>query len=199
MKICRTYKTSINYIRVKCSGGNLMRKSIAIDMDQVLANFYRKMVLAYNEISGKTLTEEHFLRGTKRDLDASKEKQFFEKLNEPSFFRDLEVLDPDSIRVVKKLTEHFDVYIATAAMEVPGSFTAKYDWLREHFPFLDPQNFVFCGNKAVIHTDYLIDDNPRQLHAFTGQGILYSMPYNEHETRFERVRNWNDIAKFFGV
>lgn len=177
----------------------MMRKSIAIDMDQVLANGYRKMVVAYNEISGENLSEEQFLHRTQKDFDPSKGKRFFEKLNEPSFFRDLEILDPDSIQVVKELNEHFDVYIATAAMEVPGSFTAKYEWLREHFPFLNPQNFVFCGNKAVIHTDYLIDDSPRQLNAFTGQGILYSMPYNEHVEGFERVRNWKEIAEFFGA
>ncbi|WP_332649392.1 5' nucleotidase, NT5C type [Lysinibacillus sp. 54212] len=174
-----------------------MRKSIAIDMDQVLANSYRKMVVTYNEVSGENLTEDQFLEGTKKDLDPSKARQFFEKLNEPSFFRDFEVLDEDSIRVVKELNEHFDVYIATAAMEVPGSFTAKYDWLQEHFPFLNPQHFVFCGNKAVIHTDYLIDDNPRQLNAFKGQGILYSMPYNEHVEGFVRMHNWKQIGEYF--
>ena len=174
-----------------------MRKSIAIDMDQVLANSYKKMVVAYNEAFGESLTEEEFLRGTRKSLDSSKEKRFFELLNEPSFFRDFEVLDLNSIEVVRQLNNHFDVYIATAAMDVPGSFHAKYEWLREHFPFLNPQNFVFCGNKAVIHTDYLIDDNPRQLEAFRGQGILYAMPYNEHVEGYVRVRNWKDVGEYF--
>ena len=37
--------------------------------------------------------------------------------------------------VVKKLTEQYDVYIATAAMDVPTSFHDKYEWLLEFFPF----------------------------------------------------------------
>ncbi len=48
--------------------------------------------------------------------------------------------------VVKKLTEHYDVYIATAAMDVPTSFSDdQYGF--EFFPFLDQQHFVFCGRK----------------------------------------------------
>lgn len=31
------------------------------------------------------------------------------------------------------------------------------------FPILDSQQFVFCGRKDIVATDYLIDDNPRQL------------------------------------
>ena len=174
-----------------------MRKSIAIDMDQVLANMYKKMVSTYNDMFGDNMTEEQFLNGSRKDLDPEKERQLFKQLNEPHFFRDLEVLDPDSIDVIRQLNERYDVYIATAAMEVPGSFNAKYDWLRENLPFLNPQNFVFCGNKAVIHTDYLIDDSPNQLRAFKGEGILYSMPYNEHVEGFVRKGSWKEIGEYF--
>ena len=44
---------------------------------------------------------------------------------------------PHAQEVVKKLTEQYDVYIATAAMDVPTSFHDKYEWLLEFFPFLD--------------------------------------------------------------
>ena len=42
---------------------------------------------------------------------------------------------PHAQEVVKKLTEQYDVYIATAAMDVPTSFHDKYEWLLEFFPF----------------------------------------------------------------
>jgi len=174
-----------------------MRKSIAIDMDQVLANFYKKLTVVFNEAFETSYTEAEFLQTTQRDLSPEQGEKFFALLNEPNFFRDLEVLDPDAIEVVRELNEHYDVYIATAAMDVPGSFNAKYDWLLEHLPFLDTQNFVFCGNKAVIHTDYLIDDSPRQLHAFKGTGILYTMPYNVHVEDFVTVSSWKEIGEYF--
>ena len=71
-----------------------------------------------------------------------------EVLREPGFFRRLKVM-PHAQEVVKKLNEHYDIYIATAAMDVPTSFHDKYEWLLEFFPFLNPQHFVFCGRKIL--------------------------------------------------
>lgn len=174
-----------------------MKKSIAIDMDQVLANFYKKLCATYNENFGTSYTEEEFLLTTPGDLSEEDGKKLFGLLNEPDFFRDLELLDPDAIEVIRELQEHYEIFIATAAMEVPGSFNAKYDWLMHYLPFLNIQNIVFCGNKAVIHTDYLIDDSPGQLRAFKGTGIMYAMPYNAHVEGFERVNNWREIREYF--
>lgn len=174
-----------------------MKPSIAIDMDQVLADFYTKLCDTYNKNFGTSFSNGEFLLTTQRDLPREEAKKLFALLNEPDYFRDLAVLDPDCVEVIKELQEHFEIYIATAAMDVPGSFNAKYEWLMEHLPFLKTQNIVFCGNKAVIHTDYLIDDSPRQLAAFRGTGLLYSMPYNASEDRFKRVHNWREIQSYF--
>lgn len=53
---------------------------------------------------------------------------------------------PHAQEVVEKLNEHYDVYIATAAMDVPTSFHDKYEWLLEYFPFY-PQHFIFVEEK----------------------------------------------------
>ena len=174
-----------------------MKKSIAIDMDQVLANFYKKLRMTYNENFGTNFTDEEFLLTTQRDLPREDAKKLFAILNEPDYFRDLEVLDMDAIEVIQELQEHYEIYIATAAMDVPGLFNAKYDWLMKYLPFLKRQNIVFCGNKAVIHTDYLIDDSPNQLAAFKGTGLLYGMPYNATTEGFIRVNNWQEIRSYF--
>ena len=42
-----------------------MRKSIAIDMDQVIANMYKKMAVSYNELFDANMTEEEFLNAPK--------------------------------------------------------------------------------------------------------------------------------------
>lgn len=174
-----------------------MRKSIAIDMDQVLANFYKKLCATCNEHFALGYTDEQFLQTRPQDFPPEQGKRMLELMNEPVYFRDLEVLDADAAAVIVKLQENYDVFIATAAMEVPGSFQAKYDWLHEHFPMIDKQHIVFCGTKSIIHTDYLIDDSPYQLKAFKGTGILYTMPYNEHVEGYTRVKNWQEIATFF--
>jgi 5'(3')-deoxyribonucleotidase len=55
-------------------------------------------------------------------------------------------------------SKHYDIFITTAAMEFPSSFTAKYEWLKEHFDFLNEMNFVFCGDKSIICADFLMRD-----------------------------------------
>ena len=82
-------------------------------------------------------------------------------------------------------------------MEVPTSFSAKFTWLARHFPFIQPSHIVFCGDKSVLRTDYLIDDNPRQLRRFEGEGILYTSPANRHVLGYRRVDNWLDVEKLF--
>lgn len=82
-------------------------------------------------------------------------------------------------------------------MEHPNSFTAKYEWLKEHFPFLSDLNFVFCGNKSIINADYLIDDSPRHFKDFKGQGVLFSAPHNKYKTDYVRVNNWEEVRVYF--
>ncbi|GGB00478.1 5'(3')-deoxyribonucleotidase [Macrococcus hajekii] len=173
-----------------------MRETIAIDMDEVLADTLKKVIFKFNEASGEKVTAEE-LQGVKlRDIHPQHVDHLSNLLLDRSFFRDLEVF-PDAVRVVKRLTESYDVYIATAAMDVPTSFDAKYEWLLEHFPFLDPQHFIFCGDKGIVGTDYLIDDNPKQLAAFKGKGIMFNAAHNINEEGFDRVHSWQEVEDYF--
>ena len=100
-------------------------------------------------------------------------------------------------RVVEALQDRYEVFIATAAMEVPTSFASKYRWLQKNFPFVSASNVVFCGTKSILRADYLIDDNPRQLKRFEGEGILYTSPHNIHVKGYRRVDGWLDVEKMF--
>ena len=104
---------------------------------------------------------------------------------------------PDAQRVLGRLQQHYEVFIASAAMEVPTSFNAKYRWLARHFPSIPATHIVFCGDKSILRADYLIDDNPRQLRRFVGEGILYDAPHNIAVKGFRRVCNWLEIEEFF--
>lgn len=178
---------------------NLEKKiSIAIDMDDVLADTTGKLVTIYNRLfNGKYVPED--LVGMDLDSVFPKEAmtELYKEFNRPGFARDLTVKQ-HAPRVVEELNEQYDVYIATAAMEVPGTFKDKYDWLKEHFPFLNENYFIFCGNKKVVQADYLIDDNFQQLEQFQGTGILYTAKANEgRETSFARMDSWIDVHQHF--
>ncbi len=103
----------------------------------------------------------------------------------------------DALSIIEELSQRFDIYIATAAMEHPSSFTAKYEWLTTHLPFLSPLNFIFCGNKGIVNADYLIDDSSRHFQYFAGQGLLFTAPHNVNEAVDVRVNNWQEIREYF--
>ncbi len=124
------------------------------------------------------------------------QEQLVAYLNEPEFFGNLPVM-ANAQRVLERLSHDHEVYVASAAMEVPMSFAAKFRWMAEHFPFIQPSHIVFCGEKSIILSDYLIDDNPRQLRAFRGEGLLFSAPHNRYETGWRRVKDWLDVERFF--
>lgn len=173
-----------------------MKKRIAIDMDEVIADAVSKHLALFNRDYQENLTSDD-LHGKKlRDLRPHLKNEIREYFDDPSFFRDLEVMK-DSQEVIRELSEEYEIFITTAAMEVPTSFDAKYAWLKEHFPFLSDLNIVFCGDKSIILADYLIDDNSRHFKHFRGQGILFTAPHNMHETGFVRVDNWQEVRQYF--
>ncbi|MDH8806066.1 5'(3')-deoxyribonucleotidase [Staphylococcus warneri] len=174
----------------------MSRKKIAIDMDEVLADTLGAIIDGVNERANLGITVES-LNGQKlKHVIPEHDGLVTEILREPGFFRHLKVM-PNAQEVVEKLNEHYDVYIATAAMDVPTSFHDKYEWLLEHFPFLDPQHFVFCGRKYIINADYLIDDNPRQLAIFEGESIMYTAVHNMNHHEYKRVNGWKDVEALF--
>ncbi|WP_373757500.1 hypothetical protein, partial [Jeotgalibaca porci] len=172
--------------------------SIAIDMDDVLAGTTEKMVLSYNTLKKTNYIPDDLLTlDLETVFDETTMMQMFNEINSPGFTRDL-VVKENAIEVVKELNDVYDVYIATAAMEIPGSFQDKFEWLQENFPFLDVNHYIYCGNKKVVRSDYLIDDNVKQLHQFRGTGILYTAHFNHKiEAPFTRIDSWTEAHGHF--
>jgi 5'(3')-deoxyribonucleotidase len=172
-------------------------KRICVDMDEVMADAIAEHLLRYNRDYQGHITKED-LRGKRfwQVVPPVHHPILDEYLRTEDFFEVLEVM-PDSQRVLAELQRHYEIFIATAAMEVPTSFNAKYRWLERYFPFIPHTHIVFCGDKSILLADYLIDDNPRQLARFTGEGILYDAPHNEAVTGYRRVKNWLEIEELF--
>lgn len=167
-------------------------KRIAIDMDEVIADFHPKMVSTFNRNFALELGNGDLNLFSLRHEKPEMLQQIMTLVSDPDFFGDLAVI-ADSQRVIEELSKKYEVFITTAAMEVPTSFNAKFSWLKTHFPAIKPSNIVFCGNKGIINADYMIDDNASNFVHFRGEGILYSAPHNQHVTGYRRVNNWQEI------
>jgi 5'(3')-deoxyribonucleotidase/uncharacterized protein with PQ loop repeat len=177
--------------------GLARRPRIAIDMDEVVADTLAKQLQAYNAAFGTQLrTEDIAGRGLWAAVPDEHGPALREMVRQPGFFRDI---DPFAgcRDVVRDLAERYEVFIASAATEVPTSFGDKFEWLQDNFPFIPPSHIVFCGDKAVLDVDYLIDDTPRHFERFRGTPILFSAPHNLGETRFVRAQGWEDVRRLF--
>jgi 5'(3')-deoxyribonucleotidase/uncharacterized protein with PQ loop repeat len=180
------------------SGGRSPRRlRIAIDMDEVIADSLGKHVRAYNHAFGARLTRADLGdRPLEEAVPPSRTEATEELVLAPGFFRDLEPIE-GSREVVRQLAERYEVFVATAAMEVPTSFADKYAWLREHFPFIPTSHIVFCGDKGVLDVDYLIDDTSRHFARFRGTPILFSAPHNRGVRGYRRVESWAEVGRLF--
>ena len=172
-------------------------RRICVDMDEVMADTLSEHLRRYNEAFDEALTPADLAgKGLWQLAPQDRQQQVRAFLDAEDFFEDLPLI-AGAQEVLKDLSARFDIFIATQAMTVPNSLGPKYRWLQRHFPFIPPQNYVFCGNKSILRADYLIDDLPRNLDRFEGQGLLYSAPHNLEAAGYERVNDWAEVAAYF--
>lgn len=166
-------------------------------MDETIADAVMEHLTRYNRDHGTSICKADLTGKSIYDVVQAEHRQrAVSYLHSEDFFIDLSVI-PDSQRVIAALAKKYEVFIATAAMEFPNSFTAKYQWLQRHFPFLDPRRFVFCGDKSILNADFLIDDQPLHFRDFRGEGILFSAPHNYGVNGYRRVESWGEVEKLF--
>ena len=136
------------------------RPIIAVDMDEVIADALGEHLSRYNRDFPEHLTVDDLQGRWLWDAVPPTRVAALERyMLSDDFFAVLGVM-PHAQRVLDRLQSRYDVFIASAAMEVPTSFTAKFQWLARHFPFIPASRIVFCGDKSILRADYLIDDNP---------------------------------------
>jgi 5'(3')-deoxyribonucleotidase/uncharacterized protein with PQ loop repeat len=172
------------------------RLRIAIDMDEVMADALTEHVRRYNAAFGEELASAELRGRHLEDWIPPTRRAAVEAMLDASFFADLAVM-PDCQEVIRELATRHDVFIVSAAMDVPSSFDAKFRWLQRHFPFIPTAQIVFCGDKSIIDADYLIDDRARHFARFKGRPLLFSAPHNAGDSRYPRVDSWPDVRAVF--
>ena len=179
--------------RLSIDGKRTRRLRVAVDMDEVIADAITRHLRLYNQATGENITPELVRQVGLEAAISPKYRAVFERLpHEDGFFENLDVI-ANSQHALQILSSEFDVFITSAAMEVPCSFDAKFRWLREHFPFIPTSNLVFCGDKEIIDADYLIDDRSRHFARFRGTGIRFTAPHNARERAQLRANNWDEV------
>lgn len=172
-----------------------MKKRIAIDMDDVMADTHAKFVKLYLEGEMPRYTLEELKEKSFHELfDDYEYEAISKRVYEPGFFRDIPVME-GAQDTISALMKKYDIFIASAAQEFPDSLREKWDWLQEHFPAISWRNYIFMGDKSVLNTAYLIDDMPRNLRTFQGKGLLFDALHNRDDKQFKRVKSWEEVAR----
>ncbi len=170
---------------------------ICVDMDEVMADTLGEHLRRYNQTFEEDVTLDDLAgKGLWEFTPLDRQQQLRAFLDAEDFFEDLPLM-PGAQEVLKQLSSRFEIFIATQAMVVPNSLGPKYRWLQRHFPFIPPSHYVFCGDKSILRAEYLIDDQPRNLLRFNGDGLLYTAPHNVTTQGFVRVNNWQEVAGYF--
>jgi len=168
-------------------------------MDEVMADTLSEHLRRYNQQFEEDVTVDDLAgKGLWEIAPLDRQQQLRAFLDAEDFFEDLPLM-AGAQEVLRDLSTRFEIFIATQAMTVPNSLGPKYRWLQRHFTFIPPTHYVFCGNKSILRADYLIDDLPRNLQRFQGEGLLYTAPHNLAATGFTRVNDWQEVAQYFAA
>ena len=163
--------------------------TFAIDCDEVLRALLDNMVALYNEefhdnINRDDIKEfnvELSFPRIKEETGISASEWFFQK-NGYRLFACSPAL-PKVREAINKLRERGQVIIVT----YQKSYKNKMDtlnWLMENK--LEVDGICFIKNKTLLHTDWLIDDNPFNFWGCNARnGALITAPYNEDENLME--------------
>ncbi len=169
-----------------------IKKRLIVDMDGVLANVYSQFLDMDEKDFGIRQTVESTMGKPEAEVFKNERQYVLSK----GFFRNAPLIE-GCVEIMKRLNEKYDLFIVSAAMEFPQSLPEKLEWLAEHFPFLNWKQFVFCGSKAVVQGDIMIDDYFKNLDYFKGQTILFEQPHNygQSDKHHTRVKTWAEIER----
>lgn len=185
-----------------------MRKSIMIDMDEVIVSH------RFNEFLEEFLGNvdyELLNSNYRQDLISGREEEFKNIYQDKNLYKNNnnEFIKPFSncVDVIKKLNEVYDVYIVTSYVWKKDIFNAstnlknKNEYLEYFFPFLDNNNFIYISNKSLIRFDIGIDDRLKNM-SNCDKKLLFTEFRNKNVTSEElnsnngiRVNNWKEIEE----
>lgn len=163
-------------------------------MDGVIADVERHALNYYRQETGIVLTTQDILGHSESDV--LPEGRFRKYVLTAGFFDSAPIME-GAVEAVRQLMETYEVYVVSAAMEFPLSLTEKKAWLSQHFPFIGWKNIVFCGDKSIIHTDYMIDDHGKNLDFHRGKTLMFSSFHNHGQSKHPRVDNWQGVLEWF--
>lgn len=178
-----------------------MKKRIMVDMDDVITT--GGFLHLINEYLKTNYTEDDFESFYMQDIMPNKD-EFFKWFKTHNMY-DYCSLTPNVYEVLEKLSKNYEIFIGTSYIirdiikDTAFLLPQKYEFLINTFPFINPNNIIFLGNKSVLNCDIKIDDRIDNLDGAKTK-ILFTAWHNKNISKDElnnkgikRANNWKEI------
>lgn len=174
----------------------IIKPSVGFDLDSCLNNLDEYWLKVYNEDYNDCLTPEDLLTwDTYKYVKPECGKKIYDYIMQPGFFMKLKP-KPHTQRVTEWISNYVNPYIVTAYS--PCTCVDKAEWVKQNFPWIPQRNIMFVNDKGKVLLDYLVDDGPHNVEAFTRKSILVDMAYNRYlEDKYTRVKDFLGVEAFF--
>ena len=182
-----------------------MKKRIMVDMDDVITT--GGFLHLINEYLKTNYTEDYFESFNMQDIVTNKD-EFFKWFKTHNMY-DYCSLTPNVYEVLEKLSKNYEIFIGTSYIirdiikDTAFLLPQKYEFLINTFPFINPNNIIFLGNKRVLNCDIKIDDRIDNLDGAKTK-ILFTAWHNKNISKDElnskdikRANNWKEIENIF--
>lgn len=168
-------------------------KTIAIDVDGVIADNMTQWLNLYNQEYNDVLNEND-IQGWNIHMYVREEcgTKIYRYLHESNFIHSMNMY-PGTYNALYRLSGLYNVVIVTAQT---GS--ARIEWIRRHLPFI--RDAVIAKDKTIVTTDIIVDDAVHNLEKHPASfKILWTRPWNIHDTRFLRVQSWKELINLLWI
>jgi hypothetical protein len=218
------YEISPEVIVVKSTSINQTRPIIAVDIDDVLAQFVPAFLIYAREKWNENVTQENFTEEWAKIFKvkgmATIKARAIQMFADFDFYNGMKTIS-DAPDVLKKMSQKFTLIPMTSRVTSQRDLTV--DWLDRNFGNVF-EEVIFSGAyeakndfRRTVHktkgdicqeigASFLIDDQPKHVNAAAECGVeallFGDYSWNRHAkivTGVTRVADWGGVADYFGV
>ncbi len=163
---------------------------IACDIDQVVLNLIEVWLQKYNSDFGDDLIPEAITDwDLSKFVDTGCGQAIFDYIDHPEVFEESKPIY-GAIHAISYLKSqgHRIIYVTINNPE-----NVKDRWLKRYGFMENSEDLYVCKDKSLIMSDFLIDDNPRNIENCYGIGILFTQPHNKKVDWSPRANSWQEV------
>jgi 5'-nucleotidase len=176
-----------------------MELTIFCDVDGVVANLYPEWFKFYNQDSGDNLAIDRIVTWDIHNFVLPGWKtRIYDYLWRDDLYDNVRPY-PMAISSISELRRwgHKVIFLTAGLQPAKINWLMRYGLIDRETWRSDP-NWVIATDKSLFKGDIMIDDYPRNLEKFDGEGYLVSAPYNLGEKRFKRINSLADAVYLIG-